>query len=260
VISLRKMNNFLIKIYMALLISAGSVVVLGQELNLFQQTDNSQNQQSRNERPQRDSRVQSSPAFTLIGISRFGDKYFVSLRNRDGGSAIVKYDGQEITNIEGYREFRIAGVKSRMVSIRNPDSDPCIESLEKGVKCTDSISVLTLANGTPIKSKVKTNEVLTTEDSVFESITINEGDAEVFEDSPDTIPGTNVLRRNPFSGELQTLPDRTPEEEAVRNRIRAERAERFRNFEVVRILDDEIPEGMQRVRTPFGDSLEPIQD
>ena len=82
----------------------------------------------------------------------------------------------------------------------------------------------------------------------------------MFEDRPDTIPGTNVLRRNPFTGELQTLPDRTPEEEAERNRIRAERAERFRNFEVVRIPDNEIPEGMQRVRTPFGDSLEPIED
>jgi len=254
------MNNFLIKIYMALLIFAGPVIVLGQELNLFQQTENSQNQQTSNERPERGSRGQSSPAFTLVGISRFGDKYFISLRNRDGSSVTVKYPGQEITNIDGYRGFRIAGVKSRMVSIRNPDSDPCIESLEQGVKCTNGIAVLTLANGTPIKSKVKSNEILTIESSELESITINEGDAEVFEDSPDTIPGTNVLRRNPFTGELQTLPDRTPEEEAERNRIRAERAERFRNFEVVRIPDNEIPEGMQRVRTPFGDSLEPIED
>ena len=253
------MKSFTYKILMAL-VSLSPTVVLGQELDLFQQVENGNTQQVENGRPQRSSQGQSTPAFTLVGISRFGDKYFVSLRNRDGGSVIVKYDGQEITNIEGYRGFRIAGVKSRMVSIRNPDSDPCIESLEKGVKCTNGIAVLTLANGTPIRSKVKANEVLTAEGSGFESITINEGDAVVFEDSPDTIPGTNVLRRNPFTGELQTLPNRTSEEEAERNRIRAERAERFRNFEVVRIPDNEIPEGMQRVRTPFGDSLEPIED
>ena len=253
------MKSFMYKILIAL-VSFSSTVVLGQELDLFQQIENGNTQQLENGRPQRSSQSQSTPAFTLVGISRFGDKYFISLNNRDGGSVTVKYDGQEITNIDGYRGFRIAGVKSRMVSIRNPDSDPCIENLEKGVKCMNGIAVLTFANGTPIKSKVKSNEILTIESSELESITINEGDAEVFEDSPDTIPGTNVLRRNPFTGELQTLPDRTPEEEAERNRIRAERAERFRNFEVVRIPDNEIPEGMQRVRTPFGDSLEPIED
>jgi len=253
------MKSFMYKILITL-VSLGSTLVLGQELDLFQQIENGNTQQLENGRPKRSSQSQSTPAFTLVGISRFADKYFVSLRNRDGGSVTVKYDNQKITNIEGYRGFRIAGVRSRMVSIRNPDSDPCIESLEKGVKCTNGIAVLTLANGTPIKSRDKTNEVITTEGSGFESITINEGDAVVFEDSPDTIPGTNVLRRNPFTGELQTLPSRTPEEEAERNRIRAERAERFRNFEVVRIPDNEIPEGMQRVRTPFGDSLEAIED
>jgi len=253
------MKSFIYKILITL-VSLDSTLVLGQELDLFQQIENGNTQQLENGRPQRSSQSQSTPAFTLVGISRFGDKYFISLNNRDGGSVTVKYDGQEITNIDGYRGFRIAGVKSRMVSIRNPDSDPCIENLEKGVKCMNGIAVLTFANGTPIKSKVKSNEILTIESSELESITINEGDAEVFEDSPDTIPGTNVLRRNPFTGELQTLPDRTPEEEAERNRIRAERAERFRNFEVVRIPDNEIPEGMQRVRTPFGDSLEPIED
>jgi hypothetical protein len=253
------MKSFIYKILITI-VSLDSTLVLGQELDLFQQIENGNTQQLENGRPQRSSQSQSTPAFTLVGISRFGDKYFISLNNRDGGSVTVKYDGQEITNIDGYRGFRIAGVKSRMVSIRNPDSDPCIENLEKGVKCMNGIAVLTFANGTPIKSKVKSNEILTIESSELESITINEGDAEVFEDSPDTIPGTNVLRRNPFTGELQTLPDRTPEEEAERNRIRAERAERFRNFEVVRIPDNEIPEGMQRVRTPFGDSLEPIED
>jgi hypothetical protein len=254
------MHNFLNKIYMALLISAGPVEVLGQELNLFQQTENSQTQQTSNERPEKGSRGQSSPAFTLVGISRFGDEYYVSLLDRDGESVTVNYDGQEVKNIEGYRGFRVVGIKSRMVSIRSPDSDQCIQSPQKGVSCVGNIAVLRMTNASPIEMKIKDTEEISTEETAYESISVSEGDRISFKESPNTIPGTNVLRRNPFSGELQTLPDRTPEEEAERNRIRAERAERFRNFEVVRIPDNEIPEGMQRVRTPFGDSLEPVED
>ena len=59
---------------------------------------------------------------------------------------------------------------------------------------------------------------------------------------------------------MQTLPNLTPEEIASREQRRAERAEQFRNFEIVRIADDDIPDGMRRIRTPFGDSLEPIED
>ena len=249
-------NNLL----MILSVLTCPVLVFGQELDLFQQTESSQSQLADNGRPQRASRAQSTPAFTLVGISRFGDVYFASLRSREGDSVSVKYDGKGITNIEGYRGFRIADISSRRVSIRFPDTDPCIENLDKGVQCRDDIALLTLRNATPMESKVKVVEEIITEGSEFESISINEGDAVAFEDNPNTIPGTNVLRRNPFTGELQTLPDRTPEEQAEVNRLRAERNERFRNFEVVRIADNEIPEGMQRVRTPFGDSLEPIED
>ena len=245
---------------MTLLLIAGSTMVIGQELNLFQQTENSQTQQTSNERPERGSRGQSSPAFTLVGISRFGDEYYVSLLDRDGESVIVNTDGQEVKNIDGYRGFRVVGIKSRMVSIRFPDSDQCIQSPQKGVSCVGNIAVLRMTNASPIEMKIKDTEEISTEETAYESISVSEGDRISFEESPNTIPGTNVLRTNPFTGELQTLPDRSPEEVAERNRIRAERAERFRNFEVVRIPDNEIPDGMQRVRTPFGDSLEPIED
>lgn len=245
---------------MTLSILTSPALAFGQGLNLFQQTESSQGQQVDNTSPQRASRTQSTPAFTLIGIGRFGDEYYASLLSREGDSVRVKYDGKGITNIEGYRGFRIADISSRRVSIRFPDTDPCIENLDKGVQCRDDIALLTLRNATPLESKIPVSTDIITAGSEFESISINEGDSVVFEDNPDTIPGTNVLRRNPFTGELQTLPNRTPEEEAERNRIRAERAERFRNFEVVRISDNEIPEGMQRIRTPFGDSLEPIED
>ena len=251
------MKNYKIVILSILLSPAFAV---GQGLNLFQETESSQNQQTDNSRPQRATGKNSTPAFTLVGISRFGNEYYASLRSREGDSVSVKYDGKGITNIEGYRGFRIADISSRRVSIRVPDSDPCVENLDRGVRCLDDIALLTLSNASPLAAKMPAKETVVTEGSEFESVTVNETDVAGFEDNPNTIPGTNVLRRNPFSGELQTVPDRTPEEQAEVNRIRAERNERFRNFEVVRIADDEIPEGMQRVRTPFGDSLEPIED
>ena len=71
------------------------------------------------------------------------------------------------------------------------------------------------------------------------------------------------VHAQPYLWELGTYLSRcnlTPEQLAARDERRQRRAEQFRNFEIVRIPDDEIPEGMQRVRTPFGDSLEPAED
>jgi hypothetical protein len=59
---------------------------------------------------------------------------------------------------------------------------------------------------------------------------------------------------------MQEAPILTEEQKAEREERRQRRAEQFRNFEIVRIADDEIPEGMQRIRTPFGDRLEPEEN
>ena len=80
------------------------------------------------------------------------------------------------------------------------------------------------------------------------------------EGEPATIGNSGVLTRNPFSGELQEAPNLSAEEITAREERRQARAEQFRNFEIVRIADDEIPEGMQRIRTPFGDRLEPDEN
>jgi len=235
--------------------------VFSQSLDLFQETDNSQRTETTERRTQRNRESVSEPAFTLVGTSRFGEKYFASLLSREGKSLNVEWTPGKVVNIEGFLNYGLANVDSRTSSIRLPASETCIESEEKGVKCNGNIAVLTLSNGAPIERAVNL-------DAQSEGIVANinsgsEVEAETVDPEPEdgrTIPGTNVLRRNPFSGELQTLPNLTAEEQAAREQRRAERAEQFRNFEVVRIPDDEIPDGMRRVRTPFGDSLEPIED
>ena len=231
-----------------------------QSLNLFQETDNPQREVEQTRTTQRNRDVNTDPAFTLVGTSRFGEKYFASLLSRDETSILVEWTPGKVVSIDGYRDYGLANVGSRTASIRIPSGINCIENNEKGVRCNGNIAILSLSNGKPLEN----NDLNTTEiDEVSnneDAIVLNNNETVIEDESSNTIPGTNVLRRNPFSGELQTLPELSEEQRLAREQRRAERAEQFRNFEIVRIPDDEIPEGMRRVRTPFGDSLEPIED
>jgi hypothetical protein len=51
----------------------------------------------------------------------------------------------------------------------------------------------------------------------------------------------------------------SPEEQAARAQRQQQRTDRLRAFQGRRIDDADIPPGMQRARTPFGDTLVPIQ-
>jgi hypothetical protein len=131
----------------------------------------------------------------------------------------------------------------------------------KGVTCNGQFAVLSLSNASPIAREIPDRNVISRNNDEAVILEAGEGGDQQITGAleQETIGNTNVLLRNPFSGELQTARNLTPEELAEREVSRQQRAERFRNFEILRIPDDEIPEGMQRVRTPFGDSLEPIE-
>lgn len=233
-----------------------------QSLDLFQATDNPDEDQTSSRRPQRDVQRVTEPAFTLVGTSRFGDEYYASLLHRDGSPVRVEWVPGGIVEIKGYNGFGLAQVSSRKVSLRMPESEPCVASEAKGVSCNGQFAVLSLSNAAPVvRERPDRNRAGSdNEDAVI--LGSGEGEEQQITGEPgqETIGNTNVLLRNPFSGEFQTARDLTPEELAEREARTQERAERFRNFEIVRIADDEIPEGMQRVRTPFGDRLEPIEE
>lgn len=229
---------------------------LGQtELNLFQETSDSQQRtETSTRRTERSSQRETEPAFTLVGTTRFGEEYSASLLARNGDALRVEWKKDTVVQVGGYRGYSIASIGSRRVSMRMPDSDPCIANESKGVRCNGNIALLSLSYSDPLAAIESLDNSTVINDSVE-----NNDDTEALADdeSSQTIANSRVLRRNPFSGELQELPDLTPEQQAARAERQQERAERFRNFEIVRIPDNEIPEGMQRVRTPFGDSLEP---
>lgn len=252
-------------LYITFVAALGSKLCYAQqELNLFQATDSNEDRQANTRQPQRDAQRNTEPAFTLVGTSRFGEKYYASLRSRDGNAVKVEWNPGIVKEIEGYRDYSIAGINSRSVSIRMPESDPCIESEEKGIECNGNMAVLRLSTAKPLATRpvnnTDSNQPVVTAQIGGVGFEDSDEESEFTGDRPETIGNTNVLLRNPFSGELQTARELSPEELAAREEQRRQRAERFRNFEIIRIPDDEIPEGMRRLRTPFGDSLEPIED
>ena len=227
--------------------------VVGQDLTLFQATDNPDERQTTTRTPQqRRASSTTEPAFTLVGTSRFGDQYFVSLLSRNNESVWIEWTSGRVKEIEGHRGFDLIQINPRSVSIRHDDSEPCIDSVEKGVSCNGNIAVLTLSNAKPMAPSTRQIEAESAADENLEAIAQTNEEGE-----PTTIGNTGVLTRNPFSGELQEAPNLSAEEISAREVRRQQRAEQFRDFEIVRIPDDEIPQGMQRVRTPFGDRLEP---
>ena len=223
-----------------------------QSLDLFQANEDVEEREEGVRRPQREQQSSINPAFTLVGTSRFGEKYLVSLLARNGTSVVVEWKPGELQEIKGHLNYSVANVSGRSASLRYPESDPCVANDTKGVQCIGGLAVLSLNNATPIEAPVEINTSDKTESVVEEMVASNEAGGD---------DNASVTRfRNPFTGELQEVPQLTPEEQAERDARRQERAAQFRNFEIVRIPDDEIPQGMQRVRTPFGDSLEPIEE
>jgi hypothetical protein len=221
-----------------------------QGLDLFQAIEDVEEREEGVRRPQREQQSSINPAFTLVSTSRFGEKYLVSLLARNGTSVVVEWTPGELQEIKGHLNYSVANVSGRSASLRYPESDPCVANDTKGVQCIGGLAVLSLNNVTPIEAPVEINTSDKAESAVEEMVASNEAGDD-----------SSVTRfRNPFTGELQEVPQLTPEEQAERDARRQERAAQFRNFEIVRIPDDEIPQGMQRVRTPFGDSLEPIEE
>lgn len=224
-----------------------------QGLDLFQAVEGNEEREEGVRRPQREQQSSSNPAFTLVGTSRFGEKYLVSLMARNGTSVVVEWRPGEMQEIKGHLNYSVANVSARTASLKYPETDPCVANEAKGVQCIGGLAVLTLNNVSPIEVEETTDtDNVETDRAVDEIVSANEAG---------NVEEATVTRfRNPFTGEMQEVPQLTPEEQAEREARRQERAAQFRNFEIVRIPDDEIPSGMRRVRTPFGDSLEPIED
>ena len=119
------------------------------EFRLFESIDSADSPNAaRNRRNSRSAaaarNVASSPEFTLVGTSRIGDKYSVILAHRGGDSVVVSAAAGATTRISGYSQYSIANIGAGRVSVNFPDSSPCAEFEDLGVRCDSATNICLL--------------------------------------------------------------------------------------------------------------------
>ena len=175
-------------------------------------------------KPQRD--------FTLRGTQILGANRAAILEGPDGKIVVQRLHRGGPTAIGEYPEYTLHKMDSRHVWIAYPSDAPCRESqLHKGLMCeSKEMAKLRLMRGRPAPISPPPQAV------------------------PPPVPAPPGQARPPVPGQprgAQPQPGRAD----VRTDPRRTQAQR--NFQPRRIEDKDIPPGMRRVRTPFGDRLVP---
>ena len=224
-----------------------------QQLTLFEATDAEPEQQGpRVLAPQPNNNSAGAPAFSLRGTSRFGDQYRTVLVYRSGQEVVLSWQPGQRVPVPGYESFSVTNIDGRQVTLNHPGQDACIASQDLGVSCqSNTLALLSLSSAKPLPASTNGGEAPQTRQAGI-----------VGQPEPGTVVNSNGQQVfiNPFSGEPEVLPQLSPEEQAARAQRQATRRERLSQFEPERISDEDIPAGMQRVRTPFGDRLVPIRE
>lgn len=212
---------------------------MAQDFTLFESVEASTNEQSLQQRPGRESRVNiAKPELTLVGTSRIGDKYSVILANSSGEKIVVKTDANFGVVIPEYSGYEIVSASSGKVSLRLPDAVPCVDYPDSGVRCNSAsnIAELTLPNNPPIRLQQKPAQIAVAqaEDQAAE---------EIIEDSANPFA---IMRARAQSGDSPDNPAFVAPGSGGDGR-----------FVPRRIAPSEIPPGSRVVSTPFGDRLVP---
>ena len=210
-----------------IILLAGSGSLLAQDLNLFEEIEVNEVTNRRDRGRSLDNGDSAAgPEFTLIGTSRFGDNYSVFLRDREGDTIVVNSISGSNAFIPGHPSYELVEVNAARVSVRYPEEEPCVEVLERGIRCSaPDVAILTLANADPLESQLN----ITMEPDISESQ--GESQDENQEGSP-VNPFAALLEQNANTNSNET-------NDFVPRRIRAE----------------DVPPGMRVVSTPFGDRL-----
>lgn len=211
-----------------------------QEFRLFESIENNASARTRNQtRAIRESRAAASsiPEFSLVGTTRIGDEHRVILSHKGGDTIVVKAGPNATTRITGYSDYSIVEVEPGKVSLNYPAGTPCVDSPDRGVKCTgkNNIAELTLAKGTPLAPRQR-------QSAEPEPLPV---EATSGATPPDAAPA------NPFAA----LRAAATEDGNVRAATIAGRNRSSARFSPRRIPPEDVPPGMRVVSTPFGDRL-----
>ncbi|WP_339858960.1 hypothetical protein [Pseudohongiella acticola] len=183
----------------------------------------------------------SGPQFALVGTSRFGDRYRVSVRTSGGEVITVDAGSGGSAAIPGYPGYRVTQVASRHVLLEQPASTPCFAFSDQGVSCEGgNVARLALATAEAVAPP---QEPARRRDRGAET---QEG-----QDDSSSEQGAEERPENPFAAALRAARERDEPDAA------ASRAEEQR-FRPRRIDPDDVPEGFRLIRTPFGDRVVPL--
>lgn len=245
-------------------------LVSAQTLTLFEptETDAAQANQPALIQPVMIPGGNGQPAFTLRSTSRIGDRYNVVLVNRDGAIAKVSWQSGQRVEVPGYSSFAITNVEGRSVSLAHPDGDACASAPDKGVDCAaGNLALLTLARSTPVVATAQQPAGIAPAPGVEDPFAAAAAAAAANGVQPQPAvlnagvnvgPGQQVII-NPFSGQPEVVQAPSPEEQAARASRQQQRAARLQQFTPPTINDADVPAGMRKVSTPFGDRLIPIR-
>ncbi len=220
---------------------AGSTPAAPTAFNLFEDIEvaGSREPSAGSNRPVRESRVTTaSPEFTLVGTSRIGDSYSAILQHRSGDNVVVRTGPGSTTAVAGYPDFLISDVGAGNLSLRYPVGTPCEDHLDQGVSCTNIANTarLVLVNGEALAVQRAFN--------VQESDGGPAGTGAVEGVNPET--GEPI---NPFEAiRAARAAGLNPADGAAAANDRG-------RFTPRRIRDEDVPPGMRKVSTPFGDRL-----
>lgn len=182
----------------------------------------------------------SAPQFALVGTSRFGDRYRVSVRDSSGEVITVDAGAGGSASIPGYPGFSVTQVASRHVLMQHPANTPCFAFNDQGVTCEDGNTArLALATAEPVAPPAEPERRRDRRD--------DDRDARNADASEQAEDGQPV---NPFAAALRAARERGEPDAA------ASRAEEQR-FRPRRIDPADVPEGYRLIRTPFGDRVVP---
>lgn len=228
-----------------------STAASAQDLRLFEEIEADPVNQTEARPQMQPTNTSAQPAFTLKGLSRFGDVYKVMLVNRSGQVARLNWQPGQQSELEGFSGFTVVAADAGGVTLQQPPEDSCLPMDTLGVSCTSAtMATLQLAPA----AALAVNGSAPQPPVAFGG---RSGQPE-----PATLVDANGQQVfiNPFSGQPETVQPLSEEERQQREARQRERAARLGAFEVQRIAPEDVRPGMRVVRTPFGDREVPIRE
>lgn len=247
-----------------------------QELTLFEPVETDDAAAAPQQFPGSVTNTNGQPAYTVRSTALLGDSYKITLVDRQGKLVEVEWRPGERSPLPGAPDFLVEDIQQRSVVLSQPGSDPCVASPQQGVSCLDgSRAVLALTVAAPVAASAQGVQTLPTGPAPGNGIVVDPvvaaqnpfeaailaQQAQAAQGLPVPVPGAQGVFINPFNGQTEVIDNLAPDEQAARDARQRARSERLnRIVESNRIPDDQIPAGMRRVTTPFGDRLVPVRE